>query len=305
MRKAFVILLLCIACSEETEDIVVLPDACANVVSTYDITLDTSGCSVDIESKLGVNSRYDEQIVGNKRLITFNNIANHPVGNFPRAGNPNIISANTHSVETTINPQAAATFTSAKGYDFGILSSGVAIDPFTAEFFMNGNQPNRSWNETALTSAVNLGTDCNNAHVQPSGEYHYHGTPNAFIQSLTNGQTPTTMIKLGYAADGFPIYYEYGYDSNGNVEALESGYRLKEGSRPGDGVSAPNGCYDGLYFQDYEYVSGISTLDQANGRTGKTPDANSEYYYVVTDNFPSSPIYFRGTPDASFKHGGP
>ena len=116
MRKAFILLLLCIACSEENEDIVVLPEACANVVSTYDITLDPSGCNVDIESKLGVNSRYDEQIVGNKRLITFNNIANHPVGNFPRAGNPNTISANTHSVETTINPQAAATFTSAKGY---------------------------------------------------------------------------------------------------------------------------------------------------------------------------------------------
>ena len=83
---------------------------------------------------------------------------------------------------------------------------------------------------------------------------------------------------------------------------MESGFRLKEGSRPGNGVSAPDGCFDGLYFQDYEYVSGISPLDQANGKTGKTPEAASEYYYVVTDNFPSSPLYFRGTPDDSFSH---
>ena len=141
MRRAFFLLLLCIACSEENEDIVVLPDACANVVSTYEITLDTSGCNVDIESKLGVNSRYDEQIVGNKRLITFNNIANHPVGNFPRAGNPNTISANVHSVEITINPQVTTSFNSAKGYDLGILSSGVAIDPFTAKFLLTAPNP--------------------------------------------------------------------------------------------------------------------------------------------------------------------
>lgn len=307
MRKFFFLLLLCMSCSEGSDDSVVdtPPDACANVVSTYSIVLSSADCDVDIETTLGVSSQYDEQIVADKRQISFNNIANHPVGAFPRRGNPNTISANNHTVEMTINPQASNTFTPAKGYDFGILFSGVAMDPFTAEFFMNGSQPNRSWNETALTSAVNLGTDCNNAHVQPSGEYHYHGTPNAFIDALTNGQTPTSMIKLGYAADGFPIYYKYGYGSDGNLEVLESGYRLKEGSRPGDGITAPNGCYDGLYFQDYEYVSGISTLDEANGRIGKTPDANSEYYYVVTDNFPSSPIYFRGTPDASFKHGGP
>ncbi len=104
---------------------------------------------------------------------------------------------------------------------------------------------------------------------------------------------------------GPPIYYKYGYDTNGVLVEFESGYRLKEGSRPGDGVSAPEGCYDGLYFQYYEYVAGISALDQANGRMWKTPESEREYYYVVTDNFPSSPLYFRGTPDPSFRHGCP
>lgn len=308
MKKIFLLILFCVACSKDNdtsspEDTTEpVAEACADVTSTYSLTLDASECDVDIQTTLGVSSVYTEEIVGNKRQITFNNIANHPVGKFPRAGNPNTISVNSHSVEMTINPEAAASFTSGQGYDFGIFFSGVAIDPFTAEFFTNGGQVNRDWNETALTSAVNLGTDCNNAHVQPTGEYHYHGTPNAFIEKLTNGETPTTMVKLGYAADGFPIYYKYGYDDSDNLVAMESGFRLREGSREGDGVSAPDGCFDGLYFQDYEYVSGISPLDQANGRTGKTPEAASEYYYVVTDNFPSSPLYFRGTPDGSFSH---
>lgn len=304
--KKVLLLLFCFACSEGKDDTVIVmePEVCMEVISTYNITLNAFDCNVDIEAKLGVSSQYTETFVGDKRRITFNNIANHPVGEFPRRGNPNTIAANTHTVEMTLSPQAASSFQSAKGYDFGVLFSGVAMDPFTAEFFTNNGQKNRSWNETALTNAINLGTDCNNAHVQPTGQYHYHGKPNAFIEALTNGQTPTEMIKLGYAADGFPIYYKYGYDTNGVLVSLESGFRLKEGSRPGDGVSAPNGCYDGLYFQDYEYVTGISTLDQANGRIGKTPESDSEYYYVVTDNFPSSPIYFRGTPDPSFRHGG-
>ncbi|MDG1823136.1 MAG: YHYH protein [Flavobacteriaceae bacterium] len=308
MKKIFLLILFCVACSKDNGNSTIddntdpTVEACADVTPTFSLILDASECDVDIQTTLGVSSVYTEEIVGNKRQITFNNIANHHVGRFPRAGNPNTISANSHSVEMTINPAAATSFKSAKGYDFGIFFSGVAIDPFTAEFFTNGGQVNRDWNETALTSSVNLGTDCNNAHVQPTGEYHYHGTPNAFIEKLTNGQTPTTMIKLGYAADGFPIYYKYGYDDSDNLVAMESGFRLKEGSRPGNGVSAPDGCYDGLYFQDYEYVAGVSPLDQANGKTGKTPEAASEYYYVVTDNFPSSPLYFRGTPDESFSH---
>ena len=88
MRRAFFLLLLCIACSEENEDIVVLPDACANVVSTYEITLDTSGCTVNIKSKLEVNSRSAETIIGKKRIITFNNLSNNPIDNFPTPGTP-------------------------------------------------------------------------------------------------------------------------------------------------------------------------------------------------------------------------
>lgn len=176
------------------------------------------------------------------------------------------------------------------------------MDPYTAEFFQTSSGGfNREWNITTLTSSYNLGLDCNNAHVQPTGKYHYHGTPSAYVAEL--GIDGSKMVKVGYAADGFPIYYKYVFDENGNdIIAMESGYQLKDGSRPGNGDTAPDGCYDGTYFQDYEYVEGKTELDECNGMFGITPDApDREYFYVITDNFPSLPLCFSGSPNNSFK----
>ena len=108
------------------------------------------------------------------------------------------------------------------------------------------------------------------------------------------------MVKIGYAADGYPIYYKYGYNEDGEIVVLESSYALKEGERPGNGKTEPDGSYDGTYFQDYEYVQDLSELDECNGRVGKTPESESEYYYVITDNFPSSPICFSAQPSSDF-----
>jgi hypothetical protein len=275
-------------------------------VDTFQISLEASTCPVDIQTVLGVPSVYTETIVGDKRQIDFNGVANHNVGTFPNSGNPNTIAARPTSVQVPLVPAPAAELTSAAGYDFGVLRSGCAVDPFTAEFFTNDGVANRNWNETTLTSSVNLGLDCNNAHVQPSGEYHVHGTPSAYIAVLIPGGTPTAPVSLGYAADGYEIFYKYVYDATGALVPVESGYMLKSGDRPGNGITAPDGCYDGLYFQDYEYSAAASVLDAANGYTGVTTiGGDQKYFYVFTDNFPSSSIMFRGTPDPSMKHAGP
>ena len=110
--KKVLLLLFCFACSEGKDDTVIVmePEVCVEVISTYSITLNTSDCNVDIEAKLGVSSQYTETFVGDKRRVTFNNIANHPVGEFPRRGNPNTIAANTHTVEMTLSPQASSSF---------------------------------------------------------------------------------------------------------------------------------------------------------------------------------------------------
>ncbi len=270
---------------------------CTDVTSTFSINLNASECNVD----LSTNSIYTEVVnVGtDTRTITFNGIPSHLVGVFPNAGNPNTISEQNDTYSMDLTPSLASTNSTAQGYEFGILFSGVTIDPFTAEFFIGTGGMNPEWNITTLTNTVDLGLDCNNAHVQPTGKYHYHGTPSAYASDL--GIDGSEMIKVGYAADGFPIYYKYGYDDGGtNIITLESGYQLKEGARPGDGATAPDGCYDGTYFQDYEYVSGNSLLDECNGRFGRTPESDNEYYYTITDNFPSSPLCFSGTPSSDF-----
>jgi hypothetical protein len=231
--------------------------------------------------------------------------------------NPNAISPQNESYTIPVNPIEVNEFTSLLGtlgedlgpqYSFGILFNGVELDPVAAEPFphegMNSSNANWIWNLEALN--VNLGVDCNNAHVQPNGKYHYHGTPTSYLNSLN--ASSTTMTLIGYAADGFPVYYKYAYslanNSGSDITIMTSSYRLKSGIRPGDGVSAPCDSYNGVYSNDYEYINGLGTLDEANGRNGVTPEyPNGTYYYVITDEFPSIPRYLRGTPSQDFKIG--
>ena len=116
------------------------------------------------------------------------------------------------------------------------------------------------------------------------------------------------MTLIGHAADGFPIYYKYAYslanNSSSDVSIMTSSYQLKSGNRPGDGITSPCDIFSGIYSNDYEYVYGLGTLDEANGRNGVTPEyPNGTYYYVITDEFPSIPRYLRGTPSEDFKIG--
>lgn len=304
----FLIILLFVGCSSEGE-----PDTmqetssndldCTSTASVFTINLDPTTCSVDIQSELGTASQYNETVSGSTRSISINGIANHLVGEFPNSGNPNTIGTASQNFTMTIHPELANSITYGQGYTFGVLFSGVAVDPYTAEFFVGSTgATNMEWNITTLQSTRSLGLDCNNAHVQPTGRYHYHGTPSNYLDALN--ADGSQMVKIGYAGDGFPIYYKYGYADDGTtILEMESGYQLKTEPRGGDGISAPDGCPDGYYFNDYEYVEGISELDACNGRFGKTPESDSEYYYVITDNFPSSPLCFSGTPDQSFHFG--
>lgn len=265
--------------------------------STFSIFLDPEECNTQVKYQ----SEYKELIdsVKGTRTIVSNNIPNHSTGNFPNSGNPNSIKPQKQSYTLDLFPEKSKKITQAKGMSFGVMLNGVEIDPYTNEFFRGTNGTNKDWNINGLTNSLNLGTDCNNAHVQPNGKYHYHGTPSAFLEEL--GMNGSSMIKVGYAADGFPIYYKFGYAENGELIELTSGYVLKEGERGGDGKSAPNGSFDGTYFQDYRYINDVSLLDECNGIVGRTPENEEEYYYVITDNFPSSPLCLSGAPSDDFK----
>ncbi|MEM8833618.1 MAG: YHYH protein [Pseudomonadota bacterium] len=209
--------------------------------------------------------------------IRSNGLPNHETGQFPNRGNPNAISAQNHNYRVTQNPVKNAEPKEHRGV-IGVALNGVPFEPGTAEFWNN----DRNYNYEAIDGSVNLGLDDNNAHVQPTGTYHYHGIPTPLVK---NGFT-----HIGYAADGFKIYADA-------QNRYKSSYRLKSGQRSG----GPGGKYDGSFTSDYEYVADLSVLDECNGAT-----INGTYGYIATESFPFLPRCLYGTPDESFerKRGG-
>lgn len=126
-----------------------------------------------------------------------------------------------------------------------------------------------------------------NAHVQPSGEYHYHGMPEGFVTK--RGGNSSTMTLIGWAADGFPIYARDGYsiagDANSELISMTGSYQLVSNvsnSRPSTSTFPL-----GTFSQDWEYIEGSGDLDECNGRVGVTPEfPGGIYHYYATDSYP-------------------
>ena len=270
------------------------------------------------------------------REITSNGIPNHPAGAFPNRNNPNAIGPQQYRFRVPLEPKLNEQPTPMRGMLFGVALNGVVFDPATAEFWNHDRRA--GWNYEALGGGMNLGLDQNLAHVQPSGAYHYHGIPTGLIEQLAKKaddaprergaasravdggsrersgapvakagekRSAKSMLLIGYAADGFPIYGPEAHadanDPSSALKKMKPGYRLKAGMRPG-GSDGPGGKYDGSFTADFEYVKGSGDLDECNGRRGVTPEYPSgTYYYVLTETFPSVPRLFRGTPNESFR----
>lgn len=165
------------------------------------------------------------------------------------------------------------------------------MEPGTAEKWgcaipcQPGPQSEDDWNIEAKQTTLNLGLDQNNAHVQPTGLYHYHGVP----EGLLKGED---IEHIGWAADGFPMYHSHD---------VTTSYRLKSGTRP----NGPLGTYDGTYTQDYEYVKDSGDLDECNGMNIVSKEfPEGSYAYFLTDEFPFIPRCLFGTPDQSFEKKG-
>lgn len=254
-------------------------------------------------SSNGLQNEVSIKVEGDQRIITANGIPDHPTGQFPGRGNPNRIGPQQYRFTIPVHPTPAAQPTVLKMHAFGVAVNGVVLDPGAAEWWRG--DPASGWQFEPLSGAIDLGTDESNAHVQPNGAYHYHGMPTALEARLTGGKK--TMMLLGWAADGYPIYNAMGHkdpmDATSEWVELKSSYRIKQGTRP-DG---PHGTYDGSFVADYEWVKGTGDLDEFNGRTAATPEhPEGEYHYVITNQFPFIPRQYKGTPDPSFfRHGPP
>ena len=280
----------------------------SNMQCTIDNTVSTDliVCSESLSESIVLNT----SVSGNNRIFETNHIPDHLVGKFPNQFNPNKISPIQETLTMSLYPQKQSVKTNLQGsngpaYAFGIALNGIVFDPVAAEPWGKGTS-NVNWEWNLEASNNQLGLDCNRAHVQPNGEYHYHGKPELYLQNMAiDGKS---MVMVGWAADGFPIYYKYAYeiasDAKSSIIEMKSSYKLKSGNRPGDGISAPCDTYNGKYVNDYEYDVSIGHLDECNGREGVTPEFQAgTYYYVITDEFPSIPRCLYGSPADDFRIG--
>ena len=236
------------------------------------------------------------------RRLSANGVPNHPVGAFPNPHNPNTIAAQTIVANYTLTPVIAfKTGTAVNLPGFGL--NGVKFEPGTAGTCNNaGNNCNLAggsgtWRIEALyQTAFNFGVDTNNAHVQPNGQYHYHGMPEGLVTKLGGD---AVMRLVGWASDGFPIYARKGYidklNANSGLKTLKGSYRTKavpDANRPATSLYAM-----GTFAQDWEYVAGLGDLDECNGRTGVTPEfPKGIYHYMVTDTYPFIQRCVKGNP---------
>jgi hypothetical protein len=200
------------------------------------------------------------------------------------------------------SPIASTTITSVKLPGYALNS--VKMDPGTAGTCTNSATSDASgcnyaggtgtWRMEAMADPsvspwkFDFGTDVNNAHVQPNGQYHYHGMPTNLITKLNSAST-TTMTLVGWAADGFPIYANYGYttatSASSALKEMKGSYRVK--TTPDSGRPSTTSFAMGHFQQDWEYVSGLGDLDECNGRTGVTPEfPGGIYHYYITKTYP-------------------
>ena len=239
------------------------------------------------------------------RILSGNGIPNHEVGTFPNPNNPNTISEQNVNETFTLCPTLVSENGEPVGGPVGAIAyaiNSVKFDPATAgrcndqgECSLAQGQGN--WNIEALGhETFDFGDDMNHAHVQPTGEYHYHGMPELLIDFLGDEQG---MTLVGWASDGFPVYARYGYsdpnDLTSELVSLQPSWKLKENPDVGrpDTLTALGTTYPnipipmGAFTQDFEYDEGYGDLDECNGRIGVTPEfPEGIYYYVVTDDFP-------------------
>jgi len=217
------------------------------------------------------------------RIIETNALPDHETGSFPNPGNPNAIAGQTLRYEFPADPQhldrAAPAQTPA------VAVNGIPFEPGTAE--MIECQSGERYQIEALQELYDLGLDANNAHVQPTGKYHYHGLPTALAEIAAGDDQG--LVHVGFAADGFLVFVS-------PTGQLKPGYRLSADPRTGTGCSyrgteiAIDGTPpDGTYASDWRHDPEIGDLDACNGLT-----IDDEYVYLVTETYPFVPRCLMG-----------
>ncbi len=241
---------------------------------------------------------------GTQRTLTANGLPNHVIGTFPNAHNPTAPTPQVVNFSATLTPFQAAANGGAR--QLGYALNGVKFDPGTG-----GTCPSTAttaadcdaigtdtWRLEALGQTFfSFGTDMNNAHVQPTGAYHYHGMPEGLLTYLGVTNANPGMALIGWAPDGHPIYARYGRtvptDGNSALKVIRASYAVK--STPDAGRPSTTSIPMGVFLQDWQYVAGSGDLDDCNGRFDVTPEfPGGIYHYYATDTWPYFPRCWKG-----------
>lgn len=212
------------------------------------------------------------------RTIVANALPNHATGRFPNADNPNTITAQNALWEFPVVPvpTGEARFVHVPG----VSVNGVKFEPATAETVSCSS--GQTYQIEALQDVYALGFDTNNAHVQPNGEYHYHGVSPLMVESF-NGTTED-LVHVGFAADGYLIYYS---KSGAYPPAYRLDTTLRTGSdcqpslRNTSAIDLEGTVPDGAYTSDWVFDPGAGVLDECNGTT-----IDGVYVYLITEGYP-------------------
>lgn len=267
-------------------------------------------------------SVFYEFIEGNERKIYTNVFPNHAY-----CYNPSRQPVQTHYLFGIDRVPTIASETTSISQDngrparyYGVAKNGILMIPTPATPFIFENPNTGEYNWDWVYEANNnqgdgrdyVALDCSSAHTGQQG-YHYHGNMFEYMETILPGITTATepleeAIHIGWASDGFPIVYRFGPDENGVLKELQPGFKLKEGERPGDGITEPCGTYNGKYIKDYEFNENNGDLDECNGVARKIEINTSagleefDYFYVVTSTFPQIGRCLVGTPSPDFEN---
>ncbi|WP_299526815.1 YHYH protein [Winogradskyella sp.] len=228
-------------------------------------------------NSISYGTKTEVKMKGNQRVMTTNSLPDHKTGLFPNQGNPNSISSQSKTYVFPLNPKYTGEAKWAR--EPGVALNGVKFEPGTAEVVICDSGEN--YRVEALQDVINLGLDFNHAHVQPTGAYHYHGTPTSVIENFDTGED---LVHIGFAHDGFPMYYS-------KSGKYKPSYKAVRGTREGEDCTYENpmeqmdisvgGHHDGTFTSDFEYIEGYGDLDECNGIT-----IDGNYMYLVTNEFP-------------------
>lgn len=321
------LVLMCIRCGSSDDTDVAADEETANDEQGDDDDVDDSGSGESAGLTADILCDYSQSVFNDDPLVnatstsswtcedelrslSANGIPNHYVG----VTNNNVISEQEVEVTFSLSPEVSdegGSFALTAGYalngiKFEVGTAGLCVDDSESreEDCDSTGRNGGAWNMEALgPNAFDFGTDESNAHVQPTGAYHYHGIPELLLEILNDSESITLV---GWASDGFPLYARYGYedpsDPTSAVVAMASGYEVKE--TPDENRPSVDVFGMGAFTQDHEFT-GSGDLDECNGRFGVTPEfPDGVYHYYVSDDFPFGPRCLKGEFERS-RPGGP